>query len=329
MSLAKIAQYDQELEGFNVPVPPKDTLQRGTDAEKMPVMPSTNLAEPLPTFAPEPIEMAEADDGITVDEDPPMADVSGEIVIEVEDEEPIKEDFSFSLPICPGSDENEEPSDLSVDEDVVEMSSDPWSWGEPNNFLPWLSHIVSSVPKHSGRDVSGVERAIGHFEEVLKAFPKAMRADKSGAINIEQAEKARDEVYKGLERLYERLDKLLANKYPRYNKKKTKKSELEGNSLIKEAQKSPRIGGIVVTVPLLISHIARVCINSSVSAGKDIEDTFTKLAKKFDLTNREKAETVQLLNDMGYALRSRIYYGDEKFDSTSTDNLDFIAQYPG
>ena len=100
--------------------------------------------------------------------------------------------------------------------------------------------------------------------------------------------------------------------------------------MVKKAQKATHVGGIIVTVPLLISSIARTCINSMVSAGKDIEDVFDKLAKKYDLTSREEMETMQLLADMGYPMRRpRGYLRDEEIDTTSVDNFDWNANYPG
>jgi hypothetical protein len=67
-----------------------------------------------------------------------------------------------------------------------------------------------------------------------------------------------------------------------------------------------------------------------VSAGKDIEDVFDNLAKKYELTPREEMETMQLLADMGYPMRRpRGYHRDEEIDYTSTDNFDWQANYPG
>uniref|UniRef100_UPI0020289F2C hypothetical protein n=1 Tax=Caballeronia sp. INML3B TaxID=2921749 RepID=UPI0020289F2C len=73
------------------------------------------------------------------------------------------------------------------------------------------------------------------------------------------------------------------NKLNKMKKGKRKKTA----SLVKEGQKIAGVQGIVVTVPLLISRIARVCINGMVSGGHDIEDLFHRQAEKYDLTVRE------------------------------------------
>lgn len=65
-----------------------------------------------------------------------------------------------------------------------------------------------------------------------------------------------------------------------------------------------------------------------VSAGHDIEDLFSRQVKKYKLNDREQAETMQLLADMGYPLRQdRGFLLDEDVDTRSSDNFDWSASY--
>jgi hypothetical protein len=65
-----------------------------------------------------------------------------------------------------------------------------------------------------------------------------------------------------------------------------------------------------------------------VSAGHDIEDLYERQVKKYKLNEREKAEVMQLLDDMGYRLaHDRGYLADEDVDYASSDNMDFAANY--
>lgn len=225
----------------------------------------------------------------------------------------------------------EEPEAIEVEEpEEVTVSDDPWDWGgSPKNFLPWLSKMMQGVPVHSGKDTAGLERAIAYLEAIDREISKAVRIDLNNDIAIDAVEQARDEIQRGLERLEERLEKVKSSKYPKKNKgKKTKKAEEEQAGLVKEAQKATHVGGIMITVPLFTSYLARVCINGMVSAGHDIEDMFTKLAKKYKLSDREKAELVQLLSDMNYPLRrDRGFTLDEEIDTSSSDNFDWVANY--
>jgi len=224
----------------------------------------------------------------------------------------------------------EEPESIEVEEpEEVTVNDDPWDWGgSAKNFLPWLSKMMQGIPIHSGKDTAGLERAIAYLEAVDREISKAVRTDLNNDIAIESVEQARDEIQRGLERLEDRLERVKSSKYPKKNKGKKKKSEEEQTYLVKEAQKATHIGGIMITVPLFTSYLARVCINGMVSAGHDIEDMFTKLANRYKLSDRERAELVQLLSDMNYPMRrDRGVPLDEETDTSSSDNFDWAANY--
>lgn len=150
-----------------------------------------------------------------------------------------------------------------------------------------------------------------------------MRLDLEGELDANQIEKVRSVIDNGIERLHERLDKVKSSK----KKGRKKKADLT-EGLVKEAQKITGVQGVFVTVDLLTSHIARVCINGMVSAGHDIEDLFERQAKYFGLDKRERAQVIQLLDDMGYAMRrDRGFMPDEDVDVGSSDNMDWAANY--
>lgn len=281
-----------------------------------------------------------SDDAIFVSDDGAIdeTDLDGSIVaLDIDgDNEP---DFSFILPTLPGSDievVEDEDGEISVleddDQDVEVQESDMWDWQSSgmSNFLPWLMDMTSNkIPKHSGYDTVGIERAIAFLDNLDKIISKAVRTDLKDELDVAKIEKIRDEINDGLERLEKRLDQVSKKKYKRKNKKsKKKEASLNEGELVKNAQKIAGIDGIVVTVPLLISRIARVIINGVVSGGHDIEDMFERQSKKYKLTDREEAETMQLLEDMGWAIRrDRGFLANESIDPTSEDNFDWSAQY--
>jgi hypothetical protein len=108
--------------------------------------------------------------------------------------------------------------------------------------------------------------------------------------------------------------------------KKKKKASDEGDGFVKQAKSIH----FEVNVPYFISLLARICINSSVSAGHDIEEVFEDLVKKYELTKQQKLEVVHLIEDMGYASvwRDRSQMIGEDIDLTSSENGDWAAQYP-
>lgn len=191
----------------------------------------------------------------------------------------------------------------------------------PDNFVNKIKNLFDNVPKHSGQDTSGIERAISYLEKLDSEISKCMRADIDSELDANKVEEIRGKIDSGIDRLKERLSLIKKNK-------RSKKAN-EDYELIKEAQKITGVKGTFVVVPLFISRLGRVIINGVVSAGHSLQDLFEKLDKKFDLTDREKAELEQFLEDCGYPVykRDRGYYFDEEYDKSSSDNFDLAANY--
>ena len=254
--------------------------------------------------------------GLEVDED-----------IEVSEDSP--DEIVFVLDEIPGAPDAKEII-LSEENDDVEVEAevgDDDSW-EPSTFLDWLQKKFKSVPAHSGYDTTGLEKAISFFEGMDREITKAMRSDFKNEIDSAKAEKAREQIETGIERLIDRLEKVNASKFKRKGKKS--KAWAEETGMVKEAQRTTNITGITITVPLLISRIARVCINGTVSAGHDIEDTFKRQVAEYNLDKREQAELSQLLSDMGWpVIQDRGYPVGEPVKTWRSDNFDWSAQYKG
>lgn len=310
MTLKKISQ---DLDGFMVSMDEASDLLSETDVG--------DLRVDLELEAEDDLEKSILESG---------PDVTGELEVSFEDES-IHKEFSFTLPEVPGG---EDQSDLPEQEQEEEEEKDPWKW-TPSNFLDWLQAKLNDVPRHSGKDLSGLERAVAYLEYLDREISKAVRQDIKNEIIIETVEKARDEIQNGIERLEDRIEKIKAVKKPSKKRKKAftytqesgfVKSSESNQALVKEGQMT---GGFTVVVPIFISHIARTCINSSVSAGHDIEETFEDLSNKYKLDSRERASVIQVISDMGYGSvwMDRGLIDDEEIDITSSENYDWSAQY--
>lgn len=257
------------------------------------------------------------DEVIFFDEKPSQNDV-------VEMEKPVV--IEFSLPPIPGSElleveEGPQSHELSVPKEQKMEIRDPWDWqsGGMSGLVEWVKNRFNSIPRHSGRETTGIERAISYLKKVNSEISRALSSDYDGEIDVASIEKARKEIYSAIDRLEDAHEKLLDSQYKR--KKADKNDEI-----IKEA-KAPYTGGVLVTVPLLISRCARVCINGTISAGHDITDLYNEQVKKYSLNLREQAELVQLLEDMNFPLRSdRLYMPDEVVD-TRNGRGDLASNY--
>jgi hypothetical protein len=148
--------------------------------------------------------------------------------------------------------------------------------------------------------------------------------DINGDINISKLEDARTTIRNGISALEKALEKELTNR-----KRKKASTDIEYRAgLVKNAQKISGVNRTTITVDILLARVAKVCINGAVSAGKDIEDLFKKQVDAYDLTIREQASVLQLLEEMGYPIRrDRGILPGEDIDPRSEDNFDWMASY--
>lgn len=227
----------------------------------------------------------------------------------------------------------EEPLEVSepLDEekpdenDAKSKKDKKWDWESrgAHGFVDWVKEMFDAVPKHSGTDSAGCERAISYLEKLDSEISRAMRSDLDGSLDSDKIEKIRAQIEDGISRLYNRLDKI-----KKTSKKRRKKTSDFQPELVKEGQKITGVKGVYVTVPLLISGIGRICINAMVSAGHDIERVYHDQVKKWKLNDREKAEVRWFLYDMGYPMRGdRGFMPDEDVDAADTDNYDWMQNF--
>lgn len=264
--------------------------------------------------------------GEEIEVEDPSAEEDLEVVDELE--------FPGDLP---GAEDSPEPEEETIevreeesDENDAKKKKDPrWDWESrgPEGFVDWVKERFDTVPRHSGYDSAGLERAISYLDRLDHEISRAMRMDLSGNLDANSVEEIRATIEDGLDRLEERLDKVKSRRKRKGKGKKTAEIEI---GFHKEAQKITGVNGVMATVPLLILRIAKICINGTVSAGHDMADTYDRLVKKFALNEREQAETLELLSNMGYPLRQdRAFLADEEIDPSSSNNFDWAANYRG
>lgn len=318
--------------------------------------------EQLMSFSPiEVVDPDNEDDNIVVEELPGAPEGTKDPEIEVHDEPLMVED-------------QEAAKDDKKDGKGAKNEKWDWSKHGPHGFVAWVRERLGAVPKHSGYDSAGLERAMAYMDRLDNEISKAMRMDLDGELDANKIEKVRSELDEGLSRLQARLDKVKDAKKSSKKKKKTAQDlsteistvmnrwtdedinayvediSVPGETwdiqkavvqianggiepgyelgMIKEAQKIMGVSGVMITVPLLISRIARVCVNGTVSGGHDIEDLYQRQVKKYSLDFREQAEVRQLLWDMGYAMREdRGFFPDDDLQVSDSDNMDWAANY--
>lgn len=220
----------------------------------------------------------------------------------------------------------------SVDDNEAKKSkkNEKWDWESkgPHGFIAWIKERIDTVPRHSGYDSAGLERAVAYLEKLDGEISKAMRLDLDEELDANKIEEVRAQIDDGIARLHARLDKVKKNK--KSSRKKKAEDELSAVGFVKEAQKITGVAGIYIVAPLFISRLARVCINGMVSGGHDIEDMYRRQAAMWNLTSREKAELQQLLFDMGYPMiQDRGFLAEEQLEITDSNGMDYAANFRG
>jgi hypothetical protein len=303
---------------------PQHPVDFGTQFSVEVVDPESNLSVGLPDEEDDVPE--EADIVIEKDGDPiaaidfkdylpgaPNADSDPEIELEVKEEEKEDKDSDDSKDSNQASDSNKK--------------EDKWDWKSKGfgHFTFWVKDRFDSVPKHSGYDLAGLERAHAYLEKLHNEISKAMRADIDGELEAKIIADIHEKIEQGIEKLEDRIEKVKNSK----SSKRKKKADESEEGLVKEAQKIFGVqNGVMITVPLFISTLARTLVNGMVSAGRDIEDSYKKLVKKYNLTDREKLELIQLLQDMGLPMiKDRSVLPEDGFVPESTENFDYSANY--
>lgn len=218
-----------------------------------------------------------------------------------------------------------EPEVAPVDDSKKKNSKWDWESRGATGFIAWIKERFDDVPQHNGMDTAGLERAVSYLEKLDNEISRAMRLDLDGELDANQIEKVRSMIDGGVARLHDRLDKIKQQK-KNSRKKKSADSYME-DTIVKEAQKITGVQGVFVTVDLLTSMIARVCVNGMVSGGHDIEHTFDEQAKKYSLNKRERACVIQLIEDMGIAMRRDRGYTPEEEVHVEDGDFDWGSNF--
>lgn len=254
-----------------------------------------------------------------------------DVDIKIVDPEVVVFEFEGALPGAPEA--IEDPVLEVVEEEEKEApkeskkKNDKWDWESKGatGFFEWVKEMFNKVPSHTGYDSAGLERAVSFLEKLDEEISRAMKSDLDGELDAHKIAEIRNRIDDGLEKLLDRLDKVKKNTK---SKRRKKRSSLDQNEIVKEGQKITGVQGPFITVSMLIAGIVRTCINAEVSAGHDIEDSFNKLAKKYDLSDRERFEAINLLFDMGYPMRiDRGLIDEENTDQRSSENFDWAQQF--
>jgi hypothetical protein len=279
---------------------------------------------------------------LVVEDEPPISHI---IIVEEEPKQmpEVGEYVPGSNTLLVSEDEEEKEEQEAKDKD--------WEHDQDHSkFLPHFDGKIKNIPRHSGQTVLGCERAIAFLKSLLTELSKALRGDLEGKIDEQAAEDRYKDTQNMIERLEHQIKKLKGNH---------KGAELdlrlvsEGhcatcNSVApmwhdtidekvvclrcdagqkEQLEKSAATPKINVYVSAFERAVVGTLLNSSVSAGRNIEDVYDKLKNKYNFTPREELAIQQLIADYGYPMfkdRGRL---NENSDPSDGNGVDFSTNY--
>lgn len=190
---------------------------------------------------------------------------------------------------------------------------------DPKHFMAYiLEQYPNKIPPHDGNSTLGCERAITYLNKLNKEISEALRSDKDDILDIATLENIRIRMMNDVIRLKEHQKKL--------NKKmQNKKSENESDEIVKEAKS----GKFQVVVTPFLRAITGIIVNAVVSSGKQFDDVYAFLKKKYKFTDREELEILQILMDMNFPINKDRGLVGESINPNDKEKagVEFITTY--
>jgi hypothetical protein len=192
--------------------------------------------------------------------------------------------------VIPGS--NVSKKDFEKDEEEeVEKSY------ENDRYLPDFMNYInrvypSSIPKHDGKSMLGCERAMSWLQRLSNDISTNVRNDVDGILDehVQTLGEVQESILTDILVLKDHMKKLKQMLPDRV------KSASSDDEILKVAS-TPN--NMVICISPFIRAITGILINSTVSAGKPFEDVYDYLLEKYEISEREQLEILQVLKDMG------------------------------
>jgi len=283
-------------------------------------------------------------DDLLIEED----DMDDETMFVTEDDNEIEMGAGNKLP---GSNFiwEEEPEEPVQDARDSDWKNDK----DPSKFITYLRDKLSSVPKHSGNTVPGCERAVAFMKGLGGEISQAMRSDYEGKIDESEIDSYRKQIEEGIDRLEGQIKKLRGKRASDTNIRLVSNGDCnkceattpmwhniaedkmvclscEGEEAAANSDAITKEAGLPV-INVFITPFERAIvgtiINSKVSAGKNIEETYMHMKNKYNFTPREELGIQQLIMDYGYPFNKDRGRLNEKSDPAANDGIEWPAQY--
>lgn len=284
-------------------------------------------------------------DDETITTDHPSSGFEDDLDIIVSEED-AADDQLIPSETLPGSNLQWHPDEQKAEDRQTDWAND----SDHSKFTQYLKDKVHNVPKHSGTTIPGCERACAYLKALDTEISKAMRSDLNGKIDESEIDSLRKEINDGVERLENQIKKLRGSKKADLDVRLVSTGQCDScnsttplwhdvsnNNVVclhcnasgndSEIRKEAGTPVLNVYISPFERAIVGTIVNSGVSAGNNIEETYNLLKNKYNFTPREELAIQQLVADYGYPVlkdRGRL---NENSDPAAGTGVDWATNY--
>lgn len=242
---------------------------------------------------------------------------------------------------------------MFVEEDERQVEEKQTDWAndkDPKQFVAYVKYKLTKIPKHSGETIPGCERAKAFLKSLDSEISKAMRMDLDGIIDETEIDTIRKQIEDMVDRLDKQIKKLKGTKKadlkvrlvseghcPKCDSNAPMWHDVATDTMICMScdssasedglEKTAATPVINVYVSAFERAIVGTMVNSKVSAGRNIEETYERLKNKYNFTPREELAIQQLVADYGYPVYKDRGLLNEPSDPASGDGVDWQTNY--
>jgi hypothetical protein len=237
--------------------------------------------------------------------------------------------------------------------------SKPKGWletQESKDFEPFLIMELKRIkpPNACARSHNEAERSLGQYKRLNSRISKALQSDDDGVLDIGNIDGLRETVERSIDALERMLEAHQDMKRQRRQVRRRRASddslcpkcaaplwevEIEGNTasmayclacedkLVKEAG-TPIFNGYQIHASAFEHAVTSMLINAVVSGGRDLEELYGKLKKKYGFTDREELAVLQIMEDKGYPVfKDRARLGESQDPADPGEPREWQSQY--
>lgn len=218
------------------------------------------------------------------------------------------------------------------DNPTAEQGQDGWlNTKKVEQFVQFLDEQISKIPtvQHAQGNLSKMENAAARWKKLNNYCSEAMRGDFDGMLDVDDIDKKRQQIEYNMDALQDAIDSLHAMKQTRrQQRRKHRRADEDFDDVMTKEATVPSFNGFQINITPFQRAIVGALINGKVSGGRNMEELWTEAKKKYNMSDREELEILQILADFGYPeFKDRLRLGEDEDPTRESGFGEWQSQY--